>query len=179
VIREPGGGFGPALHAALMAPDRPIVATIDADGTYPASAFPALVRLVRAGWDVAGTDRLGRWPRSMPASNWLANHAFSALASLRAGQRLRDVHSGQRAYRAAVLRSFAWDCVGLAFPVDLLLWPALAGLRVVEVPIDYAERVGRTKLRRWASGCATLRRLLRRRSGLRRTELREVERSTS
>lgn len=161
VIREPGGGFGPAMHAALMAPDRPIVATVDADDTYPATAFPALVRLIREGWDVAGTDRLGSRPRSMPLANWLANHVFSSLASLRARKRLHDVHSGQRAYRADVLHSFLWDYEGLAFPVDLLLWPALAGLRVIEIPIAYTERRGETKLRRWPSAHATFQRLFR------------------
>lgn len=165
VIREPGGGFGPALHAALLAPARPIVATVDADDTYPASVFPTLVQLIREGWDVAGTDRLGRRrPKTMPLSNWLANKAFSWLASLRAGVQLRDVHSGQRAYRAEVLRAFDWDYRGLAFPVDLVLWPALSGMRVTEIPIEYRERIGITTLRRWESGKATLRRLLRRRS---------------
>ena len=165
VIREPGGGFGPALHAALLAPGRPIVVTVDADDTYPASVFPTLVQLIREGWDVAGTDRLGRHrPKTMPLSNWIANKVFSGVASLRAGTRLRDVHSGQRAYRAEVLAAFDWDYRGLAFPVDLLLWPALSGMRVTEIPIEYRERIGTTSLRRWQSGKATLRRLLRRRS---------------
>jgi glycosyltransferase involved in cell wall biosynthesis len=177
VIREPGGGFGPALHAALMAPRRPIVVTVDADDTYPAEAFPTLVRLVREGWDVAGADRLAGWPRAMPLANWTANRLFAALASLRARRRLRDVHSGQRAYRAAVLRSFEWDYQGLAFPVDLLFWPALEGLRVTEIPIAYAARVGDTKLRRWASGRATLRRLLRPRQMVRRSARRDVPRA--
>jgi len=177
VIREPGGGFGPALHAALMAPERPIVVTVDADDTYPPSAFPTLVRLVREGWDVAGADRLGRWPRAMPLANWLANRSFSGLASLRTRKRLRDVHSGQRAYRAAVLRSFDWDYEGLAFPVDLLLWPALEGLKVTEIPITYAERVGDTKLRRWSSGRATLRRLLRPRAMMKENTRQDVRRA--
>jgi glycosyltransferase involved in cell wall biosynthesis len=168
VIREPAGGFGPALHAALMAPRRPIIVTVDADDTYPATAFPTLVRLVREGWDVAGADRLGRWPGAMPPANWMANRAFSGLASLRARMRLRDVHSGQRAYRAEVLRSFEWDYERLAFPVDLLFWPALVGLKITEIPITYAERTGETKLRRWASGRATVERLLRPRAMVRR-----------
>src|SRR5579859_924324 len=131
VIREPGGGFGPAFHAALLAPRRPIVVTVDADDTYPASAFPRLVELVRQGFDVAGADRLGRRPPpAMPLANWLANRLFSAVGSLRARRRLLDLHSGQRAYRAEVLRRFDWDFKGLAFPVDLLLWPALDGCRV-------------------------------------------------
>jgi glycosyltransferase involved in cell wall biosynthesis len=168
VVQEPGGGFGPALHAALLTPHRPIVVTVDADDTYPADAFPQLVAMVRDGWDVVGTDRLGRRPPdSMPVVNWIANRLFSLVASLRAGTMLRDVHSGQRAYRAEVVRSFRWDYSGLAFPVDLILWPALAGFNVTEVPIVYSERLGLTTLHRWASGRATLKRLLRARRAVR------------
>jgi len=65
------------------------------------------VQLVRDGCDVAGGDRLAGWPGAMSLANWLANRAFGVLASVRARRRLRDVHSGQRAYRAAVLGSFA------------------------------------------------------------------------
>ncbi|MGA2283477.1 MAG: glycosyltransferase family 2 protein [Candidatus Dormibacteria bacterium] len=170
VLREPGGGFGPALHAALMAPRQPIIVTVDADDTYPPSAFPMLVSLIREGWDVVGTDRLGRHrPKTMKLINWIANHAFSSLASLRARTRLRDVHSGQRAYRSELLHSFDWDFSGLAFPVDLLFWPALTRHKVTEIAIPYRERVGDTKLRRWKSGRATLRRLLRSRAAVRRS----------
>ncbi|MEO6858363.1 MAG: glycosyltransferase family 2 protein [Solirubrobacteraceae bacterium] len=165
VIREPGGGFGPALHAALMAPTQPIIVTVDADDTYPAAAFPILVGMIRDGWQVVGADRLGaQRSDAMPLSNWAANQVFSAFASLRVGRRLRDVHSGQRAYRTNILHSFAWDYRGLAFPVDLILWPALAGMRVTEVPISYTERIGETTLHRWDSGRATMRRLLRART---------------
>jgi len=167
VIREPGGGFGPAFHAALMAPSRPFVVTVDADDTYPASVFPRLVELVRQGFDVAGTDRLGRRPPpAMPLANWLANRLFGALGSLRARRRLFDLHSGQRAYRAEVLHRFDWDFQGLAFPVDLLLWPALDGCRVTEIEIAYQERVGESKLQRWPSTIATLKRLVRPRSAI-------------
>jgi glycosyltransferase involved in cell wall biosynthesis len=169
VVREPGGGFGPALHAALMIPRQPIVVTVDADDTYPPSAFPVLVNLIREGWDVAGTDRLGTHrPKTMNLSNWVANHALSGLASLRSRTRLRDVHSGQRAYRSALIHSFDWDYSGQAFPVDLLFWPALVQKKVTEIPIAYRERIGETKLQRWVSGKATIRRLLRRRSTVRR-----------
>lgn len=167
VVREPGGGFGPAFHAALMTPDRPIVVTVDADDTYPASVYPVLVELVRSGWDVAGTDRLGpRPPKTMPTSNWVANKIFSAVASIRARHKLRDVHSGQRAYRREVLHAFDWDYAGKAFPVDLVLWPAARGYKVIDIPIEYSERIGETTLDRWPSGKATLRRLTRRRSDI-------------
>lgn len=162
VIREPGGGPAPALMAALRAPDRPIVATIDADATYPTAVFPELVDIVRGGVDVAGTDRLGtRPPSTMPLQNWLANIAFSALASARARRHLRDPHSGQRVYNKAVIDRFDWDATGLAFPVDLLFWPGYAGCAIREVTIPYHERIGETTLSRWPSGKQTIRRLFR------------------
>jgi glycosyltransferase involved in cell wall biosynthesis len=162
VIREPGGGPAPALLCALKASERPIVITVDADDTYPSDVYSQLADRIRAGDDVAGTDRLGsRPPSTMPLANWCANVAFNLLATARAGRRLRDVHSGQRAYRREIIDRFAWDTSGLAFPVDLLLWPALAGLKISEVLIPYHERVGQTTLNRWASGKQTLRRILR------------------
>jgi len=162
VIREPGGGPAPALLCALRASDRPIVATVDADDTYPAEIFPELVQLVRNGIDVAGTDRLGkRPPESMPLQNWIANISFNIVASIRTRQRLLDVHSGQRVYRREVIDRFDWDTDGLAFPVDLLLWPAYAGYQVRELGIPYRDRIGETTLSRWPSGKATLVRLLR------------------
>lgn len=162
VVREPGGGPAPALLCALKASDRPIVITVDADDTYPSDVYPDLADRIRSGDDVAGTDRLGsRPPSTMPLPNWLANVAFNVVASARTRRRLRDVHSGQRAYRRDIIDRFDWDASGLAFPVDLLLWPALAGMKISEVQIPYRERIGETTLNRWASGKQTLRRLLR------------------
>jgi glycosyltransferase involved in cell wall biosynthesis len=162
VIREPSGGAAPALLAALRASERPIVATLDADDTYPAEVFPELIRRVRGGDDIAGTDRLGRRPLdTMPVSNWIANVAFGLIASARARRRLRDVHSGQRAYRRTMIDEFEWDTQGPALPVDLLLWPAKRGSRISEIPIRYRERIGSTTLSRWPSGIRTLERLLR------------------
>jgi glycosyltransferase involved in cell wall biosynthesis len=162
VIPEPGGGPASALVAALQASDRPIVATIDADDTYPPEVLPAIIELVRSSFDVVGTDRLGFGrPTTMPTSNYVANWMFNVIASIRARQRVRDVHTGMRAYRRAVIDRFTWDTTGLALPVDLVLWPIAAGLRVFEVPIEYRDRIGHTTLVRLPGTLWTLRRLLR------------------
>jgi len=163
VIREPGGGPGPALLAALRASDRPVVATVDADNTYPTELLASLIELARGGFDVVGTDRLGFGrPPAMPLSNYVANRVFGAVASIRARRRVRDVHSGMRAYRRTAIDRFRWDATGLALPVDLLLWPVVTRLRVLEVPIEYRERIGTTTLVRLPGSLWTLRRLLRR-----------------
>jgi glycosyltransferase involved in cell wall biosynthesis len=163
VIREPSGGPAAALLCALRASSRPIIASVDADDTYPAEVFPELVRRVREGDDIAGTNRLGlRPPKTMPLRNWTANIVFNLIASVHARRVLRDVHSGQRCYRRELLDHFDWDTTGRAFPVDLLLWPAVAGAKISEMPITYRDRIGETTLHRWSDGTQTLRRLLRR-----------------
>ena len=162
VLREPGGGPAPALLFALKAASRPIVVTVDADDTYPPEIYPELVERIRSGYDVAGTNRLGLIPpKAMPIRNWIANILFNLIASIHSGKVLRDVHTGQRAYRREIIDHFDWDTSGLAFPVDLLLWPAVAGMKISEVPIPYRDRIGETTLNRWADGRETIRRLFR------------------
>lgn len=160
VIAEPGGGFGPALHAALSTPTEPIIATLDADDTYPVNMLPYMIHRVRGGVEVMGGSRLSWTGTShMPVSNWIANLGFNVIASAAARRRVRDVHSGMRVYQRHVLLSFDWRYEGMAFPVDLLLYPMLGGFRVEEIRIDYHERIGDSKLQKWPSTKATLKRL--------------------
>jgi hypothetical protein len=102
----------------------------------------------------------------MPFVNWLANIVFNIFASMRAKRIVRDVHSGQRAYKKEVLQMFNWDFRGYAFPIDLIFWPAMSGLKIKEIQIIYRERIGETTLVRGPSGKASVRRLLRRKKGI-------------
>lgn len=165
VIKEPGGGFGPALHYALLTPgpEFNVIATIDADDTYPPEIFPELVKLVKQGFDVAGANRLTLTPtKHMPLINWMANMSFNIIASARTRKVIKDVHSGQRAYKRSLIHEYEWDYRGFAFPIDLILWPALTGKKIKEINIRYRERIGETTLIRGQSGKASVRRLFRR-----------------
>lgn len=172
VFDGPRRGFGPAFHQALLTPTEPIVLTIDADGTYPSEIFPELVELVRAGADVAGANRLGFGrPSTMPFRNYVVNVLLSRIASIRSHTPVRDVHSGQRAYRREVLHGFVWDYGYDAFPIDLIFIPAMVGMKTVEIPIEYRERIGVTTLNRWSSGKASLKRLFRSRQEINSSRL--------
>jgi glycosyltransferase involved in cell wall biosynthesis len=163
VIRQfPPRGYGPAMVRALHAPDRDIVVTLDCDDTYPTGRIPELVAASRDGVDVAGTTRLaGGRPASMPRSNYLANRLFNVVASLLFLRPVRDLHTGMRAYRRALLHEIHWSAEGSALPVELLLKPVRLGMRVTEVEISYAERIGETTLDRFSSTVWTFRRILR------------------
>ena len=169
VIQEPGGGFGPALHCALLTPgpEFNVIVTIDADDTYPPEIFPELVKLVKEGFHVAGANRLTLTPtKHMPFINWAANMCFNIIASVRSRKVVKDVHSGQRAYKRSLIHEYEWDFRGYAFPIDLIFWPALTGKKIKEININYRERIGETKLVRGRSGKASILRLFRRRSSI-------------
>jgi glycosyltransferase involved in cell wall biosynthesis len=163
VVRQyPPQGYGPAMARALTHPDRPIVVTLDCDDTYPTRSIPRLVEMVRKECDVAGTTRLARGkPQAMPWGNYLGNRLFNFVASLVFLRRVRDVHSGMRAYRRETIHGFSWLVDAPALPVELLLLPMKAGLKVREIPISYAERIGHTTLDRLSSSLWTFRRMLR------------------
>jgi glycosyltransferase involved in cell wall biosynthesis len=166
VVRQfPPLGYGPAMVRALTHPDRAIVVTLDCDGTYPTERIPELVEMVRSGCDIAGATRLARGrPRTMPRTNYLGNRLFNVVASVLFLRRVRDVHSGMRAYRRETIHGFSWLAGAPALPVELLLLPIRAGLRVREIPIAYGERIGETTLDRFSSTMWTFRRILRSRT---------------
>jgi glycosyltransferase involved in cell wall biosynthesis len=166
VLRQfPPRGYGPAMMQALRHPARLVVVTLDCDDTYPTDRIAALVEMARSGWDVVGTTRLaGGRPDTMPLTNYVANRLFNLVASALFRRSVRDVHSGMRVYRRDTIHRLAWLVDAPALPVELLLLPMRAGLRVCELPIAYNERIGETTLARWSSARWTFIRLLRART---------------
>jgi len=166
VVRQfPPQGYGSAMVRALTEPARAIVITLDCDDTYPTEVLPEMVRRCRAGTDVVGTTRISRGrPGAMPLPNYWANRLFNLTATLLFWRRVRDVHSGMRAYRRSMIHAIMWDPKGPALPIELLLKPMRLGYAVVELPIEYRERIGETTLHRWSSTSWTFKRIWRSRA---------------
>ncbi|OLZ39950.1 glycosyl transferase family 2 [Natrinema saccharevitans] len=145
VIEQEPQGYGVAVRAAILEPDRPIVVTTDCDDTYPMEQLPEFLALINDGYDVVSGDRLYHGADAMPALNRLGNHAFAAVASLLMGTRVHDTTTGMRAYRRDVVEDIEWtENTGLS--AELLLRPLMRGYDVREHPIEYRERAGQTKL---------------------------------
>ncbi len=165
VLRQvPPRGHGPAMELLMYAAAAQSDALIylDCDFTYPTQMIATLRRLLEEeGVDMVNCARTRQRPEAMPLPNYIANRSFAALAHGLHGVPTVDVHSGMRAYRSSVIRAFDFDGEGDALPIDTLLFPAKCGYRVVEMPIDYAERVGASKLRKVAGAVWSLIRLAR------------------
>ncbi len=116
---------------------------LDCDFTYPAENIPVLRRLCRGGGRRRGELRphphaaRGHAGPQLPRQPRLCRHGARDA-------RHPDLGRAQRyaRYRCSVIRAFDFDGEGDALPIDTLLFPAKCGYRVVEMPIDYNERVG-------------------------------------
>lgn len=159
VIEQDPQGYGVAVREAVLAADRPVVVTTDCDDTYPMEALPEFLRLINEGADVVSGDRLSNGPDAMPTLNRLGNHAFALVASALLGHPVRDTTTGMRAYRREVVQSIEWtENTGLS--AELLMRPIVRGYDVVEVPIEYRERAGESKLDPISGGAEILRSIL-------------------
>jgi len=138
-----------------------VVVTLDCDDTYPVEQIPHLVSLIESGADVVNAMRLAKRPKAMPLANYLANRVFAWTARLLHGLRTTDVHCGMRAYRKSLIDAVQWDPNDPALPVDMLLIPFRRGYKVVEVPIEYRERIGASTLQPFKSTFWTFKRLWR------------------
>ncbi|HEY3500180.1 MAG TPA: methyltransferase domain-containing protein [Polyangiaceae bacterium] len=162
VLRQlPPRGHGPAMELLMReaAGESDALVYLDCDFTYPPEVIPQIRAILEQGVDVVNAARIRTRPAAMPLTNYAANKTFVWCARLLNGMPVADLHSGMRGYRSSTMRAFAFDGEGDALPIDTLLWPARSGYRVVEIPIDYQERVGQSKLRKVAGTVWTFIRL--------------------
>jgi glycosyltransferase involved in cell wall biosynthesis len=150
-------GYGAALKSGMTAARGELIAFLDADGTYPPESFPALVQAVLDGADIVVGSRMADQASAMPLSRRIGNRAFAGLLTVLGTRRVRDSASGMRVIRRDALRRLEPLPDGLHFTPIMSLRAMHEGLRMVEVPIPYAERIGRSKLSVMRDGSRYLR----------------------
>ncbi len=120
---------------------------MDADGSHPATALPAMIARLAADRElgvVIGSRYVegGSTDPSWPARRkWLSSTANS-YARFMLGVPVNDITAGYRAYRAEVLAEIG-DVVksrGYAFQVDMTVRTFDAGWTIAETPISFKDR---------------------------------------
>ncbi|MET7752284.1 polyprenol monophosphomannose synthase [Micromonospora sp. NPDC005367] len=120
------------------------VVEMDADGSHAPEDLPALLSAARDADVVIGS----RWTRGARVVNWpLRRLALSRCGNLYArlalGMPVSDATGGYRVYRRGALDAMDLSSVcsqGYSFQVELSRLAHRAGMRIVEVPITFAER---------------------------------------
>lgn len=140
------GGYGRALKAGIAVTRAPLVAIIDADGTYPPEVLPQMIEMAAYNHMVVG-DR-GASMKGVPAIRKPAKWILNNLASYLAGHRITDLNSGLRVFRRPELERFLHLLPNaFSFTTTITLCMLASGFNVSYLPIDYGKRVGTSKIK--------------------------------
>lgn len=153
-------GYGAAIKSGFHEGSGELVGFLDADGTCDPLFFADLCRAVRSdGADIALGSRMSKDSR-MPWVRSLGNRVYALILSVLSNQRVTDTASGMRVMRRDRLKDLGPLPDGLHFTPAMSARAVLKGLKVVEIPMSYSDRVGQSKLRVSRDGWRFLQALL-------------------
>ncbi|HEU5427100.1 MAG TPA: polyprenol monophosphomannose synthase [Actinocrinis sp.] len=125
-----------------------VVLQMDADLSHPAAVIPAMLEKL-AGTDaavvlgsryVAGGEVAAEWPWHRKALSAWANFYVNAILRLH----VKDATAGFKAWRAQTLRAIDLPSIhsnGYSFQVEMNYRTVRRGMKILEVPIRFEERV--------------------------------------
>ncbi|MGH9745783.1 MAG: glycosyltransferase family 2 protein [Candidatus Acidiferrales bacterium] len=149
VIREPRRGYGQACLTGLSsASDPDIVVFLDGDYSDRPAELPLLIAPISEGRaDITVGSRLAghRATGALPWHAAFGNRLAASLISLLYGIKISDL-GPFRAARVDVLRALALEETTYGWAVEMILKGALRGFRIVEVPVSYYPRIGKSKI---------------------------------
>lgn len=125
-----------------------VVVQMDADLSHPASAIPAMLETLRStdaavvlgSRYTAGGQVAAQWPWHRKALSAWANFYVNAILRLR----VKDATAGFKAWHAEALRAIdlpSIDSNGYSFQVEMNYRTVRRGMKILEVPIRFEERV--------------------------------------
>lgn len=146
VLQHPRNrGYGASIKTGINAARHNVIVITDADGTYPPEEIPNLLAQLASADMVVGA-RIGKKvhiPLIRRPAKWLLNW----LAEQVADQRIPDLNSGMRAFRAETIKQY-FPILSNRFSFTTTSTLALLAdeYSVIYHPIDYHQRVGKSKI---------------------------------
>jgi glycosyltransferase involved in cell wall biosynthesis len=144
VVTEPRRGFGAACFAGLLAAEAEVVCFMDCDGSLDPGDLPRVVALLGEGADLAiGARDAGRG--AWPLHARIANRVLARELRRRTGVALADMGPMRAARRLPLLDLDLRDRRS-GWPLEMVVKAVAAGWTVLDTPVPYVERVGRSKV---------------------------------
>ena len=149
VLHEPRRGYGRACLAGLAAVSTPdVVVFLDGDYSDRPDELPLLLApIIEGRADITLGSRLHA-QHSADALPWhqaFGNRLAAGLIRRLYGVKITDL-GPFRAARADVLRQLELQENTYGWAVEIILKGTLAGFRIVEVPVSYYPRIGKSKI---------------------------------
>ncbi len=149
VLDEPRRGYGRACLTGLANANAPdVVVFLDGDYSDRPAELPLLLAPILEGRaDITLGSRLGKHSvrGAMPWHAAFGNRLAAFLIRLFYGLRISDL-GPFRAGRADVLRRLDLQENTYGWAVEMILKGRLSGFRIVEVPVSYYPRIGKSKI---------------------------------
>ena len=157
VIQEPRRGYGRACLTGLANANAPdVVVFLDGDYSDRPSELPILLApIIENRADITLGSRLASQhiPGALPWHAAFGNRLAASLIRILYRLKISDL-GPFRAARADVLRALALEETTYGWAVEMILKGTLAGFRVVEVPVSYYPRIGKSKISGTLKGTA-------------------------
>jgi glycosyltransferase involved in cell wall biosynthesis len=151
IFIQDGLGKGDAVAKAIVHIDPTVDYVLtDADYTYPATYIPKMIKILKNNPEVGmvcGNRFNGYEEKTASSSIFYVGNRFIAFAhNLLNGVTLADPLTGLRVVRAGILRKWQVQSKGFDIEVELNHHVEHEGFGIIEVPINYRERLGQKKL---------------------------------
>lgn len=146
VNHENNKGYGASLKTGVKVAKFEIIATIDADGTYPIDKIPELFNYMKVYDMVVGarTGKNVKIPLSRKPAKWFINK----LANFLTGTKIPDINSGLRFFKKnECLKYFKILPSGFSFSTTITLAMITNEKKVKFIPINYDKRIGKSKIK--------------------------------
>lgn len=168
IIDEPRRGYGRAYKTGFEKAEGDIIATLDADCTYPAVDIPVFIEMIeREGVEFVSTDRLSTLSSEVMGpihrfGNWLLKTTANVLFRIK----LKDSQSGMWVFKKSVLQHLELTSDGMPLSEEIKIEAIKKGINFREVPINYRVRKGEAKIRSGKDGFKNLMFLFKKRFGM-------------
>ena len=165
VIVQPIKGYGNAYKAGFANATGNIIATGDADLTYPFCDLPKIIKkLEDENLDFITTDRLTNLqPGVMSRTHYFGNLVFHLITKILFGLPCKDSQSGMWIFKRSIWSKLNVKSSGMPFSQELKIEAYKKGFKCAEVPIVYRARVGEVKLSTFKDGLGNILHLINKR----------------
>lgn len=148
VIIQPVRGYGNAYKTGFANASGDIIATGDADLTYPFEDLPKFIeKMEKEDLDFISTNRLKHVnPEVMTQSHIFGNRLLTTITKILFNLPFADSQSGMWIFRKEIWNKLDVRSCGMSFSQELKIEAYIRGFKCAEVPIEYRIRSGDTKL---------------------------------
>lgn len=148
VIIQPVKGYGNAYKAGFANASGYIIATGDADLTYPFKDLPKFIKkMEKENLDFINTNRLKYVnPKVMTPSHIFGNWLLTTIMKILFRTPFIDSQSGMWIFKRHIWEELQVHSSGMAFSQELKIEAHIRGFKCAEIPVLYRARAGDSKL---------------------------------